>query len=111
MTDEFLNITDALNLLRDTSIETQAPGDVEKTVWERIKGLDPVFVLCRGNTYHYVERYPDNLSHHVHKAKAYLPVDIAKALSTNPTLVQKAAEAFYTRDAAQLRVRISLHAV
>jgi hypothetical protein len=43
MTDEFLNTSDALNLLRDTSFETQAPGDVEDTVWERIKGLDPVF--------------------------------------------------------------------
>jgi SGT1 protein len=56
-------------------------------------------------------RYPNNLSHHVHNAKAYLPVDIAKALSINPTLVQKAAETFYTRDGTQLRVRIGSHVV
>jgi SGT1 protein len=111
MTDDFLNLSDALKLVRDTSVETQAPVHVEQTVWQRIKELDPFFFFRRGNTYVYIERYPNNLSHHVHKAKAYLPVDIAKALSTDPALVQKAVEAFYTRDAAQLRVRIGTHVV
>lgn len=41
---------------------------------------------------------------HVHHAKVYLPVDIAKALAVNPALVQKPVESFYTRDALQLRV-------
>ena len=36
--------------------------------------------------------------------KAWIPVDIAKALAANPSLVQKAVETFYTRDAIQLRV-------
>lgn len=40
----------------------------------------------------------------MHTTKGYVPVDIAKALLANPSLVQKAVEAFYTRDAIQLRV-------
>ncbi|KAI9442367.1 SGT1-domain-containing protein [Lactarius indigo] len=84
-TDEFLDISDAVKLVQDTSISTRAPPQVEQTVWLRIA------------------RYPDNLQRHVHKAKAYLPVDVAKALSVNSALVQKAVEVFYTRDAVQLR--------
>ncbi|KAH9083714.1 SGT1-domain-containing protein [Lactarius deliciosus] len=84
-TDEFLDISDAVKLVRDTSTSTRAPPQVEQTVWQRIA------------------RYPDNLQRHVHKAKTYLPVDVAKALSVNSALVQKAAEVFYTRDAVQLR--------
>ncbi|KAI0304748.1 SGT1 protein-domain-containing protein [Russula brevipes] len=84
-TDDFLNVSDALKLVRDTLVDTQGPARVEMAVWQRIA------------------RYPASLSEHVHKAKAYLPVDIAKALSVNPELVQRAAEIFYTRDAVQLR--------
>jgi len=36
--------------------------------------------------------------------RAYIPMDIAKALLAEPYLVQKAVETFYTRDAIQLRV-------
>ena len=41
MTDDFLNTSDALNLVRDTSVETQAPGRVEQMVWQRIERSDP----------------------------------------------------------------------
>lgn len=41
---------------------------------------------------------------HLHQTKVYLPVGIAKALNKKPELVQKAVEAFYVRDPAQLRV-------
>ena len=44
---------------------------------------------------------------HVHNTKAHIPVDIAKALAINPSLVQKAVETFYTRDAIQLRVSVA----
>lgn len=44
----------------------------------------------------------------MHKTKAVLPVDIARALTVQPQLVQKAVEAFYTRDPIQLRVRPAL---
>lgn len=50
-------------------------------------------------------RYPAAARQHVHVLKAYLPVDIAKALAVDPTLIQKPVETFYTRDALQLRVR------
>ena len=92
--------------MQDPSIDTQAPARVEQAVWQRVaRSNQPAFV----SRYHlrFVGRYPSSLSHHVHKAKVYLPVDVAKALSVNPALVQKATESFYTRDAIQLRVRNS----
>ena len=49
--------------------------------------------------------YPASVKNHVHVTKAHLPIEIVKALSVYPSLVQKAVEAFYTRDAIQLRVR------
>lgn len=54
---------------------------------------------------YYLSRYPASVESHVHVTKAYLPIDIVKSLSVYPSLVQKAVEAFYTRDAIQLRVR------
>lgn len=35
---------------------------------------------------------------------AYLPINIAKALRVDPSLIQRAVEGFYMRDPAQLRV-------
>lgn len=40
MTDDFLNVSDALKLVRDPSTDTQAPERVEQTVWERIARSD-----------------------------------------------------------------------
>ena len=40
----------------------------------------------------------------MHRARVFIPSDIALALSEEPSLVQRAAETFYTRDAIQLRV-------
>ena len=36
MNHDFLNISDALKLVRDPLTDTQAPARVEQTVWERI---------------------------------------------------------------------------
>ncbi|KAJ3006221.1 hypothetical protein NUW54_g4020 [Trametes sanguinea] len=83
--EEYILATDAVKLVRDPLVETVAPETVEQTVWKRISG------------------YPAASRQHVHVTKAYLPSDVAKALAVDPTLVQKAVEAFYTRDALQLR--------
>ncbi|KAF8898419.1 SGT1 protein-domain-containing protein [Infundibulicybe gibba] len=83
--DEFISVEDAIRLVRDTSIDTLAPENVEKTVLRRISG------------------YPSATRNHLQITKAYIPLDIARALSANPSLVQKAIETFYTRDAIQLR--------
>lgn len=48
-------------------------------------------------------RYPAALKTHQHRARAYVPVEIARALYADPSLIQKAVEAFYVRDPAQLR--------
>ncbi|TFY65920.1 hypothetical protein EVG20_g5167 [Dentipellis fragilis] len=81
----FLSVQDALKLLRDPVVDMTAPSSVEKAVWQRISG------------------YPETLKQHTHTAKAVIPVDIAKALAADPSLVQRAVETFYTRDAGQLR--------
>ncbi|RDB28943.1 Protein ecdysoneless [Hypsizygus marmoreus] len=83
--DDFITAEDAVKLVRDPSVNTFAPPAVEKIVWRRISG------------------YPTAARNHVHHTRAYIPIDIARSLVTNPSLVQKAVEAFYTRDAIQLR--------
>lgn len=88
----WLNEHDATRLLRrslDVSADGRGqfyPPEIESDVWERISG------------------YPETLRTHHHRAKAYLPINIAKALKVNPALGQRAVEGFYTRDAAQLRL-------
>lgn len=52
--------------------------------------------------------YPELAKEHTHLTKAYVPSDILVALKQDPSLVQKAVEAFYTRDGIQLRVRFRL---
>ncbi|KAJ3531640.1 hypothetical protein NM688_g7544 [Phlebia brevispora] len=83
--EEFLNALDAIRLVRDPLTETRASPAVEEAVWRKVSG------------------YPGAVRMHVHHAKVYLPLDIAKALTVNPALVQKPVETFYTRDAFQLR--------
>ncbi|KAF9073788.1 SGT1 protein-domain-containing protein [Rhodocollybia butyracea] len=83
--EDFLAVEDALRLVRDPHISTFASTTVEQVVWNRIA------------------EYPAAARQHVHATKAYIPLDIAKALSSNPSLIQKAVEAFYTRDGGQLR--------
>jgi hypothetical protein len=38
--DDSLSVSDALNLVRDPSTDTQAPERVEHTVWERVARSD-----------------------------------------------------------------------
>ncbi|KZT06347.1 uncharacterized protein LAESUDRAFT_679939 [Laetiporus sulphureus 93-53] len=83
--EDYITVQDAIKLVRDPLVDTFAPAEVEQTVWTRLSG------------------YPTAARQHVHVAKAYLPVDIAKALAVDPSLVQKPTETFYTRDAIQLR--------
>ncbi|KAG6910578.1 hypothetical protein DXG01_009529 [Tephrocybe rancida] len=83
--DEYISAQDSITLVRDPSVPTFAPDPVEATVWRRILG------------------YPSAARSHVHNTKAYVPTDIALSLVKSPTLIQKAVEAFYTRDAIQLR--------
>ncbi|KAK1232082.1 hypothetical protein PQX77_004800 [Marasmius sp. AFHP31] len=83
--EDDLVVEDALKLLRDPIIDTSAPSAVRNIVWQRIS------------------QYPSAARQHVHFTKAYLPQDIVKALHVDPSLIQKAVEAFYTRDAIQLR--------
>lgn len=49
-------------------------------------------------------RYPDAAKSQIHRTKVALPTDISKVLASNPNLIQKAVECFYTRDPLQLRV-------
>ncbi|KAG8742893.1 hypothetical protein FRC12_015236 [Ceratobasidium sp. 428] len=81
----YLNAEDAIGLVLDEKVLTLADERVQQAAWNR------------------VVKYPSALSQHIHRTKAYVPVDIARVLATNPALVQRAVEAFYTRDNLQLR--------
>ncbi|CCM01639.1 uncharacterized protein FIBRA_03700 [Fibroporia radiculosa] len=83
--DDFVNIPDALKVVVNPEVDTLAPVSVQNAVWKRISG------------------YPVAARQHVHSTKAWLPVDIAKALSVDSSLAQKPVETFYTRDTLQLR--------
>ncbi|KAG6381423.1 SGT1 protein-domain-containing protein [Boletus reticuloceps] len=83
--DEYITIEDALPLVRDASVDTLAPKAVEDIVWQRISG------------------YPGAARNHVHTTMAYIPIDIARVLTVDQSLIQKPVETFYTRDAIQLR--------
>lgn len=47
--------------------------------------------------------YPKDLPDHQHRTTLYLPTPIALGLARRSDLIQKAVEAFYTRDPSQLR--------
>ncbi|GAA6029922.1 hypothetical protein JCM8097_009170 [Rhodosporidiobolus ruineniae] len=81
----YLDRATALELVRDESVETRAPREVEDAVWARISG------------------YPEKMQEHHHTTVAYLPVDIALALSEQPDLVAEAVKAFYEREPDTLR--------
>ncbi|KAG9047970.1 hypothetical protein FS837_001042 [Tulasnella sp. UAMH 9824] len=83
---DFITIEHAVRLIRDPDIDTKASGNIQGAIHRRTRG------------------YPETLKQHVHRSRAHLPADIVLALSQNPALIQKAVEAFYTRDALQLRV-------
>ncbi|KAI0094564.1 SGT1 protein-domain-containing protein [Irpex rosettiformis] len=83
--EEFLSAQDANMVLRDLLANTRVSDNVENTIWKRISG------------------YPDAVRSHVHHTSVVVPIDVARALSVRPALVQKAVETFYTRDALQLR--------
>ncbi|KAJ7275372.1 SGT1 protein-domain-containing protein [Mycena haematopus] len=83
--EDFICVEDALTILRDESIDTLASTEVQDAVWARTQG------------------YPAAAENHVHATKAYIPTDIALALASDPSLIQKPIETFYTRDAIQLR--------
>lgn len=99
----FLDRVTAIELVRDSSVLTQAPTDLESIVWSRIDGfvailsLVLVLILCYS--------YPGKISDHHHKTLTYLPVEIALALQDNPGLIAEAIAAFYERDPTGLRVR------
>ncbi|KAF8213416.1 SGT1 protein-domain-containing protein [Mycena galopus ATCC 62051] len=83
--DDFLCAEDALKILHDDSVDTLASTEVQNAVWARTNG------------------YPEAARNHVHATKVYIPADIARALASEPSLIQKPVETFYTRDAIQLR--------
>ncbi|KAG8900124.1 hypothetical protein FRB99_006220 [Tulasnella sp. 403] len=83
--NSYITIEHALRLVRNTNVRTKADEAVQAAIQRKIKG------------------YPAVFPQHMHKTRAFLPADIVFALSRNPSLVQKSIEAFYTRDALQLR--------
>ncbi|GAA5949376.1 hypothetical protein JCM21900_005628 [Sporobolomyces salmonicolor] len=81
----FIDRTTAIALVRDDEIDTLAPKEVEAAVWARIDG------------------YPGKIKEHHHRTLAYLPTDVALALSDSPGLIAEAVGAFYEREPGTLK--------
>jgi hypothetical protein len=77
----------ALNLIRDTSIQTLANQQIQNVIQQRIS-IYPQFII----------------NNHLHKTISYLPNHIALALSIDHTLISDAIQAFYLRDPQSLLV-------
>ena len=84
--EAYLNEEDGVNASR--SGKYFADAKMEEAVWERINV------------------YPEALRTHQHRAKAYIPEKVARALAVEPKLIQRAVEGFYVRDPSQLRVSL-----
>ena len=82
----FLSHSDALPLVRDPNTVTQVNEAVSKAIWLRIAHL------------------PAGIKSHWHTAVAQLPLGVAQVLSQDENLISKAVQAFYERDAIQLKV-------
>ncbi|GAA5978983.1 hypothetical protein JCM10908_002758 [Rhodotorula pacifica] len=81
----FLDRATALELVRNEAVNTLAPQEVQDAVWARIDG------------------YPAKIREHHHHTLAYLPTDIALALSDSPSLIAEAVGAFYEREPGMLK--------
>lgn len=82
---DFLSVADALRFVRNPEFQTVGGAPLQDNAFKRVSS------------------YPNLAKLHIHTTRVHLPIDVARALSVNPSLVQRAAEAFYTRDALQLR--------
>ncbi|KAJ9104213.1 hypothetical protein QFC19_004030 [Naganishia cerealis] len=91
--DVWLSEDDAVNILRGSF--TQGEEATQSKFW--------VGTALESDILQRINGYPDALATHHQHTKAYLPINIAKALKVSPDLVQRAVEGFYMRDPAQLR--------
>ena len=108
--DAFLDRAAAIRLVRDPTVDTLAPPDVEAAVWARIDGCVhlclPLRTEARADAPPW-HSYPAEIKEHHHRTLAYLPTDIALAFADDPSLIAEAVGAFYQREPATLRVRRS----
>lgn len=75
-----LSLAQALDCVRNDSLDTLAPADVEAAVLARISG------------------YPNRMKENTHRSLCYVPRKVAELLAREPGLVTPAVEAFYSRD-------------
>ena len=83
----YLTAADALRAIADTSVNTQATDSISQAVWARTAHL------------------PHAMKQGWHTTVAQLPLGVAELLAQDETLISKAVQAFYERDALQLKVR------
>jgi len=76
----------ALAAVRDTSLQTAAPEAVQTQIRQRIAG------------------FPAAAAEALHRAHAVVPQQLAAVLRAQPQLVAPAVEAFFYRDADDLKV-------
>ena len=112
----FIDALAAVDLVRNSTVDTLAPLDLEAIVMARIEGCvnlkfsesvlnSGVDSLRMSLTICTDVRYPKRMDDHHHKTLSYLPVEIALALQQSPSLIAEAIAAFYEREPVSLRVR------
>lgn len=77
---------DALHAIKDASFDTRASDSISKAVWARTAHL------------------PHGMKEGWHTTVAQLPLSVAELLAQDETLISMAVQAFYERDALQLKV-------
>lgn len=106
--DGFLDRATALDLVRNEAVDTLAPQPVQDAVWARIDGCVPPPFPDNGIREPTISSsshsYPAKIREHHHNSLAYLPTDVALALSDSPSLIAEAVGAFYEREPGMLKV-------
>ena len=93
--EEYISIADAVALVRDPNIATQAPLAVQESAFKRMEG------------------YPKAAAKHHHRTLAVVPINAAKILLDHPQMIADAVHALTTRDVVSVRAaeRMSLFPV
>lgn len=83
--DTTLSVSDALRLIRDESVTTRVSGPVQQRAFSRL------------------DAYPQAAADHHHTTLAFVPISVAKVLTTFPQRIADAVHALTTRDPVSVR--------
>lgn len=83
--DEDVKVEEAIEVIRNKSLLTEASTHIQGAIMNRIQG------------------YPDKIKQNLHRSKVYLPVGVAAILNHKPNLIAPAILAFCNRDPIDMK--------